>query len=92
MIAIIILSILICVCLYVIWNLLRKIETVEEAYRDATTTNILLYETLQDTYIEMNKIDDSGIFKSDDEVGAIFSQLRDTLTIASAALQGDDNE
>lgn len=92
MITIIILSCLLLVLLYVAWNLLRKIDRVEDAYKDATTTNILLYETLEATYTKMKEIDDRGVFESDDETGVIFKQLRDTLKIASIALQGDLNE
>ena len=40
----------------------------------------------------MKEIDDRGVFESDDETGVIFKQLRDTLKIASIALQGDLNE
>ena len=45
-----------------------------------------------DCLVEMKDIDDRGLFESDDETGSIFKQLRDTLTIASVALQGEDNE
>ena len=88
----IILSCILIILLYIVFNLLRKIENVEDAYKDATTTNILLYETLEQTYSKMKEIDDKGIFESDDETGAVFKQLRDTLTIASVALQGEENE
>ena len=88
----IILSCFLIILLYVVFNLVRKIENVEDAYKDATTTNILLYETLEQTYSKMKEIDDKGIFESDDETGAVFKQLRDTLTIASVALQGEENE
>lgn len=92
MITIIILSCLLLVLMYIAWNLLRKIDRIEDAYKDATTTNILLYETLEATYTKMKEIDDRGVFQSDDETGVIFKQLRDTLKIASIALQGDLNE
>ena len=88
----IILSCILIILLYIVFNLLRKIGNVEDAYKDATTTNILLYETLEQTYSKMKEIDDKGIFESDDETGAVFKQLRDTLTIASVALQGEENE
>jgi hypothetical protein len=92
MILTIILCVVILTCLFVIWNLLRKIEGVEDAYKDVTTTNIILYESLESTYSKMKEIDDRGIFASDDETGAVFTQLRDTLEVASVALQGDMNE
>jgi hypothetical protein len=92
MILTIILCVVTLVCLLVIWNLLRKIEGIEDAYKDVTTTNIILYESLENTYKKMQEIDDRGIFESDDETGAVFTQLRDTLEVASVALQGDMNE
>ena len=74
-IAIIILSILI-VLSYTTWNLLRKIEKQEDI--------ILQY----DEYIKefnkqidiaderLKKVDEKGLFKSDDEIGWFFNQIK----------------
>ena len=75
-IAIIILSILTVVLSYTTWNLLRKIEKQEDI--------ILQY----DEYIKefnkqidiaderLKKVDEKGLFKSDDEIGWFFNQLK----------------
>ena len=75
-IAIIILSILVLVFLYTTWNLLRKIEKQEDI--------ILQY----DEYIKefnkqidiaderLKKVDEKGLFKSDDEIGWFFNQIK----------------
>ena len=79
------------VCIYVIWNLLRKVDALEADYRDISISNIAIYEALQSTVDEMQRIDDKGAFQSDDEVGAIFTQLREML-IGINDLIKDENE
>ena len=75
-IAIIILSVLTVVLSYTTWNLLRKIEKQEDI--------ILQY----DEYIKefnkqidiaderLKKVDEKGLFKSDDEIGWFFNQIK----------------
>jgi len=92
MIVIIILSTLLVASICIIWNLLRKVESVEEAYRELSISNITIVETIQKTLIEMQAIDDRGAFQADDEVGAIFKQLLDTLTAVDNLGMEDDNE
>ena len=55
---------------YVIWNLTRKTELLEtwiEEFSDRMNT----------AYSDMQRIDDKGVFEADDEVGEVFTQLRD---------------
>ena len=92
MIIVILLSILLVVCICIIWNLLRKVESVEEAYRELSISNITIVETVQKTLIEMQKIDDKGAFQSDDEVGVIFKQLLDVLIAVDSLGTEDTNE
>ena len=92
MIIIISLSILLVICICIIWNLLRKVESVEEAYRELSISNITIVETVQKTLIEMQKIDDKGAFQSDDEVGVIFKQLLDVLIAVDSLGTEDTNE
>jgi len=92
MIIIISLSILLVICICIIWNLLRKVESVEEAYRELSISNITIVETVQKTLIEMQKIDDKGAFQSDDEVGVIFKQLLDVLIAVDSLATEDTNE
>jgi len=92
MIIIISLSILLVICICIVWNLLRKVESVEEAYRELSISNITIVETVQKTLIEMQKIDDKGAFQSDDEVGVIFKQLLDVLIAVDSLATEDTNE
>ena len=92
MIAVIILSILICVCLFVIWNLLRKLENVEDSYRDVSLTNITLYETISSVVKDMRQIDDRGHFEADDEVGTVFKQLLEIVEDADKVMKGGQSE
>lgn len=70
---------LLLVCIYAVINLMRKIDKVEDAYIEASNTNTTLYTALRDMAVEMDKIDERGAFKSDDEVGVIFNQLHDAV-------------
>ncbi len=57
---------------YVIWNLIRKTELLETWVEDFTQR----IETVQ---TDLKVIDDKGAFESDDEVGAIFEQIKETV-------------
>tara|TARA_B110001454_G_scaffold193235_1_gene193987 strand:- start:1916 stop:2188 length:273 start_codon:yes stop_codon:yes gene_type:complete len=55
---------------YVIWNLTKKTEMLESWIED--------YSGLTNqAYNDMRTIDDKGVFEADDEVGEVFTQLRD---------------
>ena len=56
---------------YVIWNLMKKTETLETWIENFT-------ETIENVQSELKKIDATGHFESDDEVGAIFEQIKTT--------------
>ena len=76
MIVNILLLILICIQLYVIWNLNKKTETYEdmiseyETYLDEVTTAVT------DINNRLKEIDHRGTFESDDEVGYFFQALK----------------
>tara|TARA_B100000029_G_scaffold471313_1_gene510865 strand:- start:449 stop:700 length:252 start_codon:yes stop_codon:yes gene_type:complete len=57
---------------YVIWNLTRKTELLETWVEDFTQT----IETVQN---DLKDIDSTGHFESDDEVGAVFNQIKETV-------------
>ena len=67
-----IVSILFVTSCYVIWNLTRKTELLETWVENFTR----LIETI-DT--ELKVIDSRGHFESDDEIGAIFKQIKNTV-------------
>ena len=57
---------------YVIWNLNKKTEILESWVEEFTQR----IETVQ---TDLKVIDDKGAFESDDEVGAIFEQIKETV-------------
>ena len=57
---------------YVIWNLMKKTELLETWVEDFTQR----IETVQ---TDLKVIDVKGAFESDDEVGSIFKQIKDTV-------------
>ena len=57
---------------YVIWNLNKKTELLETWLENFSNTIQTIQEELQD-------IDSRGVFESDDEIGAIFKQIKQTV-------------
>ena len=57
---------------YIIWNLNKKTEMLETWVEDFSQR----IETVQ---TDLKVIDDKGAFESDDEVGAIFEQIKETV-------------
>ena len=57
---------------YIIWNLFRKTELLETWVEDFT-------QRIQTVQNDLKDIDSSGAFESDDEVGAIFEQIKETV-------------
>ena len=57
---------------YVIWNLNKKTELLETWVENFSNTIQTIQEELQD-------IDSRGLFESDDEIGAIFKQIKQTV-------------
>ncbi len=61
-----------CIEIYVIINLLRKLEKYEEFVEDELQRNEALLEALR-------QIDQREMFEKDDEVGSIFYQIKETI-------------
>ena len=57
---------------YIIWNLFRKTELLETWVEEFTQR----IETVQ---TDLKVIDAKGAFESDDEVGSIFKQIKETV-------------
>ena len=55
---------------YVIWNLMKKQEMLETWVENYS-------ERMNTAYSDMQRIDSKGVFEADDEVGEVFTQLRD---------------
>jgi len=78
-IALFIIFILLGVCIYVIFNLLKKLEKYEDQFEEyqkfieiETKRNEALLEALR-------QIDHRQMFEKDDDVGSIFYQIKETI-------------
>jgi hypothetical protein len=65
----IILGIFLIIFFFIIWNLLTKLEKMEDY-----VFNLSL--TLNQISIKLKEIDSSGIFESDDEIGWFFEEIK----------------
>ena len=57
---------------YVIWNLTRKTELLETWIEDFS-------DRVSQVQRDLNDIDSTGHFESDDEIGAIFDSIKDII-------------
>jgi len=71
-ISLVLVSLLFLTSCYIIWNLNTKLESLE----DWATDFINIIEKVQ---LDIKKIDYKGYFEADDEVGAIFEQIKTTV-------------
>jgi|TARA_R110001606_G_C15207340_1_gene632500 hypothetical protein len=64
------------ISIYIIWNLLRKVERLED---ELNTSEDLIESTFKDfdeAYTKLTKIDRMGSFEADDESGFIFDKIK----------------
>ena len=74
-----ILTLLIITLLYVVYNLLQKMEKYEDEYQETQKfiqTEIERNEALLEA---LRQIDSREMFEKDDEVGSIFYQIKETI-------------
>ena len=57
---------------YVIWNLIRKTELLEPWMEDFS-------DRVTQVQSDLNDVDSTGHFESDDEIGAIFNSIKDII-------------
>lgn len=80
---IILLSVLIVVFLYTTFNLLRKNEKYEDLVEGYRVFILRFQQQIKESDKRIKEIDSKGTFKSDDEVGYFFNELKkiqDSLT------------
>ncbi len=80
---IILLSVLVVVFLYTTFNLLRKNEKYEDLVEGYRTFILRFQQQVKESDKRIKEIDSKGTFKSDDEVGYFFNELKkiqDSLT------------
>ena len=80
----IVLGLLVLVEGYVIWNLFRKTELLE-TWVEAFTRRI---QYIQD---DLKNIDSTGHFEADDEIGTIFTGIKEIITDLEETLGEDIN-
>ena len=80
----IILTVLLIVALYVIWNLNRKIVKQEEIIQrqiDIVESQVDYLRNvsylIQESKLYIDKLDERGIFRADDEVGTFFNFMKE---------------
>ena len=71
-ISLVLVSLLFLASCYVIWNLNTKLESLEDWVTD-------FINTIEKVQTDLKKIDYKGYFEADDEVGAIFEQIKTTI-------------
>jgi len=73
----IILILVVCISLYININLLQKLEKVKDRCDLLDEEVNVTYKRITNTLETMKVIDSKGGFESDDEVGAVFSALKE---------------
>ena len=71
-IEIVVLGLLVLIEGYVIWNLIRKTELLETWIEDFS-------DRVSQVQSDLNDIDSTGHFESDDEIGSIFDSIKDII-------------
>ena len=69
---------------YVVWNLLNKVELLETWVEDFS-------DRVAGTWEEIKKIDSTGHFESDDEIGSIFTSIKQTIEELNQYIEEDTN-
>ena len=75
-IVVILLSLVVTGCVYIIWNLNNKVVSYEEQIEEYETWIEDFTETVEDVDKKLKDIDSKGTFEADDEVGTFFQTLK----------------
>ncbi len=70
------LGLLLIVSMFAIYNLLIKVEKYEDVVQDQVQYLNNISATIAEAKMHLQKLDESGTFQSDDEVGYFFKQLQ----------------
>ena len=91
-IIIVILSAIIVLLLYGIYNLIQKYEALEDEVSQFDTFIELVYTSIRTAYYRMKTIDRVGSFESDDESGYIFKEIKSTMELLNKQFNLDAPE
>lgn len=75
-ILLIIISILFIISIYVVINLLRKVEKYEDLAKHYAKLFVQIKQAINHSNDLLDEIDKRGTFKSDDEIGWFFDQIK----------------
>ena len=78
-----VLGVLVVILGYTTFNLLRKNEKQEDILTGYVTYLDQLSRIIEVSDAKLNKIDERGIFKNDDEIGFMFEQIKELQRILS---------
>lgn len=81
---IIILSVVLIVALYVTWNLLRKVERLEDTANSYADYLYNISEIIQQSDERVRELDNRGMFEADDEIGFFFTELKNIQSILNS--------
>lgn len=82
--AIVLLSVFLLVGFYVIWNLLRKVERLEDAADNYAGYIIEISDVIQKTNERLKELDEKGMFEADDEIGFFFTEVKNIQDILNS--------
>lgn len=84
LVLIILLTILVGVLGFSTWNLLKKLEKLEDTVQNQQKYVEDISNVLQDSSKRLREIDSNGSFSSDDEVGFFFENLKQIQSVLDA--------
>jgi competence protein ComGC len=70
---------IISILLYIVWNLLRKVEKLEDGIEESDKLIESAAESVDKALARMREIDRVGSFEADDESGFIFEEIQAAL-------------
>tara|TARA_B110000305_G_C19144440_1_gene495101 strand:+ start:208 stop:516 length:309 start_codon:yes stop_codon:yes gene_type:complete len=67
---------IILISIYIIWNLLRKVERLEDELNTSEDLIESAFKDFDDALAKLKEIDRQGAFEADDESGFIFNKIK----------------
>ena len=67
---------IIIIFLYILRNLLIKVEKYEDRVESLQNSLTNIQDAIEDSKKHLNQLDERGVFQSDDEVGYFFEQMK----------------
>ena len=82
---------IIIILLYIVWNLLRKVEALEDDVDDSTKLVESMNESITKALSRMREVDRLGSFEADDESGFIYKEIQSALDKLNNEINPDAN-